>query len=327
MGRTPDILSTDAPDATRLALEALARGELVALPTETVYGLAADARNDRAVAQIYAAKGRPGFNPLIAHVDGCDMAERLVELSPLAMRLVEAFWPGPLTIVAPRRADAGVSPIAAAGLDTLAVRAPAHETTRGVISAFGAPLVAPSANPSGRLSPTCARHVVDGFQGRDGPTLVLDAGPSSVGVESTIVLVNGDDAVLLRPGGLSREVIEGVLGRSLPARRDGAVIDAPGQLASHYAPAARLRLEATAPRDDEAFLAFGETPQRRFQENLSLSRDLNEAAANLFEMLWRLDALVAANGLAGIAVAPVPATGLGLAINDRLARAAAPRTL
>ncbi len=308
------------------AAEAIGHGDLVGLPTETVYGLAADARNDAAVARIYVAKGRPSFNPLIAHVDGAEMARKLVAASDLTEELMEAFWPGPLTIVAPARAEGGISRHATAGLPTLAVRAPGGDLAREIIAAVGGPLAAPSANPSGRLSPTTAAHVAAGFADRDGPALILDDGPCAIGVESTIVRVDGDRATLLRPGGLPAGAIETATGASLLRRTDSAEVDAPGLTESHYAPIAPLRLNASAPEDGEAFLAFGAASKRQgAMENLSPAGDLREAAANLFEMLWRLDAEVAARGLTAIAVAPIPGAGVGAAINDRLLRAAAPR--
>lgn len=308
------------------AVEALRRGDLVGLPTETVYGLAGDARSDAAVAKIYAAKGRPAFNPLIAHVDGARMAGDLIEASDLTDALMGAFWPGALTIAALAKPGGGASKLATAGLPTLAVRAPGAALAREVIAAFGGPVVAPSANPSGRLSPTSAAHVAAGFTGRDGPALILDNGPCEIGIESTIVRVDGDEAILLRPGGLAAEAIEAVTGAPLRSRTSGSKIDAPGQIASHYAPIASLRLNAEAPTKNEAFLAFGAAPEEAsIMENLSPGGDLTEAAANLFEMLWRLDAHVAKAGLQGIAVARMPDGGVGAAINDRLARAAAPR--
>lgn len=297
-------------------------GGLVAMPTETVYGLAADARSDRAVARIYDAKGRPSFNPLIVHVADLAMARRFAAFSLLAERLAATFWPGPLTLVAPRRGESGISHLVTAGLDTIALRAPAHPVARALIAAFAGPLAAPSANPSGSVSPTAAAHVREGL--RDKVDLILDGGPSAVGVESTIVKVEGERATLLRPGGVSREDLEGIIGRPLLGPPIGA-IEAPGMLASHYAPRARLRINAEAPRSDEAFLAFGPAGDHPYTFNLSEAGDCVEAAANLFAHLRAADALCALRGLSGIAVAPVPARGLGEAINDRLSRAAAAR--
>lgn len=297
-------------------------GGLVAAPTETVYGLAADATSDRAVARIYEAKGRPSFNPLIVHVADVGMARRYAEFSPLAERLAAAFWPGPLTLVLPRRAEAGISLLASAGLATIALRAPAHPMMRALIEASGRPLAAPSANRSGTISPTTAAHVRDSLGNR--VDMILDGGACPVGVESTIVRIDGARAILLRPGGAPREAIERILGAPLEAAT--GAIEAPGMMQSHYAPNARLRLDATDPRPGEAFLGFGAVsaagPGAR---NLSAHGDLVEAAANLFAMLRDLDAWCASNDADAIAVAPIPNEGLGEAITDRLARAAAPR--
>jgi L-threonylcarbamoyladenylate synthase len=304
------------------AAACLAQGGLVAFPTETVYGLGADARNGEAVARLYAAKGRPAFNPLIAHVANIDAAQRLGRFDHDAEQLAAAFWPGPLTLVLPKAPDCPVSDLALAGLDTVAARVPAHPVAHALLEAFGAPIVAPSANRSGHVSPTSAPHVLADLRGRI--DMVLDAGPCNVGLESTIVACLGAPS-LLRPGGLAREEIERVLGRKLgralaapaatPAPR------APGMLASHYAPKARLRLNAEFPHGGEALLAFG--PQAPSSSalmlNLSPRGDLTEAAANLFSHLRALDA----SGAAAIAVMKVPREGLGEAINDRLARAAA----
>ena len=301
------------------AAKAIRSGELVAFPTETVYGLGADATNDRAVAKVYEAKGRPQFNPLIVHVATLGDALRLGEFNDVARKLAGASWPGPLTLVVPRREDSPVSLLASAGLPSVAVRVPGHEVALKLISAAGCPVVAPSANLSGRISPTTAEHVRTGLGGK--VALILDAGPCAVGVESTIVDCRGDAPSILRPGGLSREAIEQRLGRPIvPASADEKPA-APGQLASHYAPHSALRLDADSPRNGEAFLAFGPTPRRPRTLNLSAKRDLVEAAANLFRMLHELDAM----GPDAIAVAPIPHEGLGEAINDRLKRAAAPR--
>ena len=314
---------TLAPDADGIARAAaiLARGGLVALPTETVYGLGADARQGHAVAGIFAAKGRPRFNPLIVHVASAAAARRHVEWPARAEVLASAFWPGPLTLVLPLRADAGLSPLVTAGLDTLAIRVPAHPLARQLLAAFDGPVAAPSANPSGRISPTTAAHVLAGLDGRI--DAVLDGGPCPVGVESTIVGLAGPP-VLLRPGGLPAEAVEAALGAPLAMPQSAGAgpaaqaPTAPGQLASHYAPAAALRLNARAPRDGEVTLGFG---PGACDLNLSETGDLTEAAANLFGHLHRLDAA----GARAIAVAPIPDRGLGRAINDRLARAAAPR--
>ncbi|MEZ5920651.1 MAG: L-threonylcarbamoyladenylate synthase, partial [Parvularculaceae bacterium] len=280
---------------------------------------AADATNERAVARIYEAKGRPSFNPLIIHVTGREMAERYVVFSPLAVRLAEAFWPGALTLILPRREGADISKLASAGLSTLGVRAPAHPVASALLKAANVPLAAPSANRSGSISPTTAAHVKESLGGK--VDFILDGGKCDVGVESTIVKIDGDDACLLRAGGVARENIERVIGKKLLAPQSEAV-EAPGMLASHYAPNAKLRLNAAAPRADEAFLAFGPTKTYPNMLNLSATGDLGEAAANLFAHLHSLDALCAEKGLCGIAAAPAPMTGLGEAINDRLARAA-----
>jgi L-threonylcarbamoyladenylate synthase len=313
------ILKADR-DAITAAATCLAQGGLVAFPTETVYGLGADAGNGEAIARLYAAKGRPAFNPLIAHVADSQAARRLAVFDDAAARLAAAFWPGPLTLVLPKRPDCGVADLALAGLDSVAVRVPAHPVANALLKAFNGPVVAPSANRSGHVSPTDAAHVLADLRGRI--DLVIDAGPCAVGVESTIVSCLGEPT-LLRPGGLPREDIERVLGHALavPAIADEAPL-APGMLASHYAPKARLRLDASAPRADEALLAFGPAPAFSGTTlNLSARGDLIEAATNLFSHLRRLDAC----GATTIAVMPVPHEGLGEAINDRLARAAAPR--
>lgn len=319
----PTATLSDTPRGLRAAAALLAAGELVAFPTETVYGLGADARRDRAVARIFAAKDRPAFNPLIVHVPDLASAERLAEFDAQSRALAGAFWPGPLTLVLPRRADAEISDLAAAGLPTVAVRAPAHPLAQRLLAAFGGPLAAPSANPSGRVSPTTAGHVRDGLGGRI--AAVLDGGACPVGVESTILGFEEGSPVLLRPGGLPAEALEAALGRPLAAPRAGGGVAAPGQLASHYAPGVALRLDAEAPGPDEAWLGFGPLATRQPSIDLSPSRDLTEAAANLFAHLRALDALAAAGGVAGVAVARIPETGLGRAINDRLRRAAAPR--
>ena len=304
------------------AARLLIQGGLVAMPTETVYGLAADATNERAVAALYAAKGRPQFNPLIAHVATLDAAAVEGVLNAQARRLAERFWPGPLTLVVPVKLGRGVGLLARAGLQTLALRVPAHPVARGLIEAVGRPLVAPSANRSGHVSGTRADHVLADLSGRI--DAILDAGPCPLGVESTIVACLEDGARLLRPGALAREEIEACLGAQLTegGPHGGAPI-APGALASHYAPNARVRVNAQTLRPEEAGLDFG----GRFNVgggadvlDLSPTGDLTEAAANLFSYLRALDARAEA-----IAVAPVPRDGLGEAINDRLARAAADR--
>ncbi|MBC7163543.1 MAG: threonylcarbamoyl-AMP synthase [Roseovarius sp.] len=290
-------------------------GGLVAVPTETVYGLGADARDDLAVARIFEAKGRPRFNPLIVHLPGKEAARALVRWPDAAERLAAAFWPGPLTLVLPLRDGTGLSPLVTAGLGTLAVRVPAHPVAQGALRAFGGPVAAPSANPSGRISPTTAAHVLAGLSGRI--EAVIDGGPCAVGVESSIVGL-WDAPVLLRPGGVPVEALEAVLGAPLAVPQAGGTVTAPGQMASHYAPGAKVRLGASAAGKGEVMLGFGAVAG---DLNLSPSGDLREAAANLFHHLHALDA----TGAAGIAVAPIPEAGLGRAINDRLRRAAAPK--
>jgi L-threonylcarbamoyladenylate synthase len=301
------------------AAACLAAGGLVAFPTETVYGLGADAGNGEAVARLYAAKGRPSFNPLIAHVGSVDAARRLGRFDAAAERLAAAFWPGPLTLVLPKQPDCSVADLALAGLDSVAVRVPSHPIARALIAAFDGPVVAPSANRSGHVSPTSAAHVLADLRGRI--DMVIDAGPCAVGLESTIVACL-DEPTLLRPGGLPREEIECVLGRALVAApsEDTAPL-APGMLTSHYAPKAKLRLDADAPEPGEALLAFGPAPAAAVMLNLSPRGDLIEAAANLFSHLRALDT----SGVQRIAVMKVPHEGLGEAINDRLKRAAAPK--
>jgi L-threonylcarbamoyladenylate synthase len=310
------LLSSDSNGLAKAAT-LLRDGALVALPTETVYGLAGDATNDRAVARIFAAKGRPRFNPLIVHLADVAQVGRFAVLTPLARRLADAFWPGPLTMVLPLRADSGLSPLVTAGLDTVALRVPAHPVAQALLVAFGGPVAAPSANPSGRISPVTAQHVLDGLSGRI--DAVIDGGACTVGVESTIVDATGDTPILLRAGGVPVEAIT-ALGLKVPTRTGGAVT-APGQLASHYAPRGRVRLEVTAPAPGEVWVGFGPCPGATL--TLSETGDLTEAAARLFHVLHAADALAGAEG--SIAFAPVPQTGLGRAINDRLRRAAAPR--
>ncbi len=292
-------------------------GQLCAFPTETVYGLGADATNADAVLSIYETKGRPRFNPLIIHCADLAMAETLAEFSPLA-RLLATLWPGPLTLVLPAKPNNGLADIATAGLDSVGIRIPDHSLALALLAAVGRPLAAPSANPSGRLSPTTAEQVRLGFAGK---VPVLDGGPCQAGVESTIVRVEGDRVVQLRAGALARDTLEARLGITVQLAEHSEAISAPGMLASHYAPRALLRLNAE-PRQGEAFLGFGPMPAFAGPaQNLSASGDLHEAARNLFAMLHALDA----QGMAMIAVAPIPQTGLGEAINDRLQRAAAPR--
>lgn len=297
-------------------------GELVAFPTETVYGLGADATNARAVAKIFEAKGRPQFNPLISHVPDATEARRLVQWSDAADRLAAHFWPGPLTLVLMRSSDCPIALLATAGLDTVAIRAPAHPMAQELIRAAGVPIAAPSANRSGSISPTRAEHVAESLG--DKVAMILDGGPCEVGVESTVLDLTTEPPTLLRPGGATREAIEAAIG---PIALSGAVPTgdaprtSPGQLQSHYAPARPVRLDATTVAGDEALLAFGPNPPSGGKRTLNLSPtgDLAEAAANLFAHLRALDRC----DIARIAVMPVPHTGLGLAINDRLRRAAA----
>ncbi len=289
----------------------LRAGRLVAFPTETVYGLGADAANDKAVAAIFAAKGRPQFNPLIVHVRDLTEAETLADFSPAARELAKAFWPGGLTLVLPRKKSARLSLLVSAGLDTIALRVPANKTAQALLAAARCPIAAPSANRSGEVSPTRAEHVGDLAD------LVLDGGPTTLGIESTIIGFENGKPVLLRPGAIARENIEAVIGPL--AKRAGDAINAPGQLKSHYAPKTPMRLNAKDVNANEALLAFGAPLSgARVTRNLSAAGDVNEAAANLFAMMRELDAA----GADRIAVMAVPEHGLGEAINDRLRRAA-----
>ena len=312
-------------EAVAEAARCLAAGGLVAFPTETVYGLGADATDGTAVARLYAAKGRPSFNPLIAHVADVAAARRLAVFDSAAERLAAAFWPGPLTLVLKKRDDCPVAELATAGLDSIAIRIPNHSVARGILRALGRPVVAPSANRSGHVSPTTAAHVLSDLRGRI--DLIVDGGPTTVGIESTIVACL-DYPALLRPGGATRDAIERTLGTKLAdasAQESDAPL-APGMLASHYAPRSRLRLDADDVRPGEALLAFGPILPPGANAalrmlNLSARGDLIAAAANLFSHLRTLDALNAPT----IAVVPIPREGLGEAINDRLIRAAAPK--
>ena len=321
-GRTSTRVVPANADGVRAAAEILRAGGLVGMPTETVYGLAGLATSDAAVAEIYAAKGRPTFNPLIAHFADAEAAGREARLDAFALRLAERFCPGPLTLVAPVASGCSVSLLARAGLDTLALRVPGAEVARALIVAAGAPLAAPSANRSGAVSPTCAEHVLADLGDRI--PLILDGGPSGWGVESTVVACLGGAPLLLRPGAVAREEIEAALGVALGAAAPpGPAPIAPGALASHYAPRARLHLNATGAPADAARLDFAgrlsQGPGPRL--DLSPAGDLRQAAANLFAGLRTLDA----TGALTIFVAPIPESGLGAAINDRLRRAAAPR--
>lgn len=314
----------------RKAAERLKEGGLVALPTETVYGLGADATNDRAVASIFAAKGRPVFNPVIVHFSNKEQAAESVVFNDKASHLAELFWPGPLTLILPRQADAKISLLCSAGLPTLAVRCPAHPVARQLIKALGRPIAAPSANASGTLSPTTPQHVLNSLGENAG--MILAGGKASVGVESTVVDMTGDIPVLLRPGAVTLEDLQQHLGEVLVETE--AVNDnpkSPGQLLKHYAPQTPLRLKAIDVKPGEALLAFGSIKFMGIQgggaardlpanalQNLSEKGDLEEAAAHLFSMLHFLDS----GGFKSIAVMNIPEVGLGVAINDRLRRAA-----
>jgi L-threonylcarbamoyladenylate synthase len=297
--------------AITAAMELLRSGQIVAIPTETVYGLAADASNADAVAKIYAAKGRPDFNPLIVHVADQSAAQNLAEFSPMAHQLAQAFWPGPLTLVLPLRTDADIAGAVTAGLPTIAVRCPAHPVMHALLKKTGLNIAAPSANKSGGISPTRAEHVLAGLGGA--VPMTLDGGPCSAGLESTIVAVREHGWQILRPGPVTAAEIERVLGTS-PLKPSGDNIEAPGQLASHYAPSKAVRLNAIQPEPGEWHIGFG---AMEGNDNLSASGDLAQAAANLFDALHRADASAALS----ISVAPIPHEGIGVAINDRLQRA------
>lgn len=313
---------TPSQEEIARAAAALRAGDLVAFPTETVYGLGADATNDRAVAAIFTTKGRPRFNPLIIHVPDFAAAQHYGQFTNTAAQLARTFWPGPLTLVVPQQPDAGISDLVTTGLDTIAIRIPSHPVAQALLAQTVHPVAAPSANRSGRVSATSASHVRTDFEGSD--LIVLDAGPTQHGLESTIIDASDDELVLLRPGAITAEMILAETGlhvgeRTKPAARPNA----PGQLESHYAPHAQVRLNISEPKPGEALLAFGADvpPHDGPMINLSASGDTTEAAINLFAALRTLDA----SGCATIAVMPIPETGLGAAINDRLRRAAAPR--
>ena len=297
------------------AAEILAKGGLVAFPTETVFGLGADASDDFAVAKIYEAKGRPSFNPLIVHVSDVGMAKRLVEWNDLADHLARAFWPGPLTLVLPMRTDAGVSKLVSAGLPTVAIRVPRHPIAQSMLRAFGGPVAAPSANLSGKISPTRADHVLNGLNGRI--DAIVTQGHSENGVESTILHFDPNPTIL-RPGTITTADISSVLGQPVARLEHADNIIAPGQMTSHYAPRAAVRLNANDWHAGEKRLGFGDVT---CDLNLSPTGDLVEAAANLFDMLHQIDDMDGDR----IAVSPIPNHGIGIAINDRLSRAAAPR--
>jgi len=299
------------------AANLLQDGQLVSFPTETVYGLGADATNGQAVATIFAAKNRPSFNPLIIHLTSISDVEKYTELDETSRQLAEKFWPGPFTLILPVRKDAGLSELVTAGLDTVAVRIPNHPVAQELLKTCGRPLAAPSANKSGHISPTMASHVDQEF-GQE-LSMILDGGPCSAGVESTIVQINGDKIHLLRPGSITPKELQEESGLDVLINSDADNIIAPGQMKSHYAPNAAMRLNVTDPFAEEAYLAFGNSSHGAL--NLSPSGDLKEAAANLFSMMRRLDEETTQT----IAVAPIPMEGIGLAINDRLQRAAAPK--
>ncbi len=322
-----DILAADPAGIARAAA-LLRQGRLVAFGTETVYGLGADATDGQAVAGIFAAKGRPHFNPLICHYPSAGAAYADIGATPDAERLAEAFWPGPLTLVLPRRTGCRVDLLAGAGLDTLAVRVPGHPVARALAQAAG-PVAAPSANRSGGVSPTTAGHVLADLDGRI--DAILDCGPCVIGLESTVLDLSGGRPTLLRPGGVAIEAIEALIGPvgrglSIAQARAPHTLRSPGLLVSHYAPALPVRLDATDLRDGEALLAFGPALPAALHWNLSASSDLTEAAARLFAGLRWLDVQAPLHGLTGIAVMPIPDEGLGAAIRDRLQRAASPRS-
>ena len=330
-GALPDFQVLEAsPEAVVQAARVIRAGGLVAFPTETVYGLGADATNDRAVATIFSAKGRPQFNPLIIHVKDEVQAAEIAEFDERAQALAHKFWPGALTLVLKRKADAKLSLVATAGLDTVAVRAPNHPVAQALLHEAGVPIAAPSANKSGYISPTQALHVLMQFNDREGVNVIIDGGPCTVGVESTILDLTGPTPTLLRPGGVALEDLQALLG-PIDVLEDAGntledadkAITAPGQLQSHYAPSIPIRINVK-PEDrerGESLLTFGPDMPRRAALNLSKAGDLTEAAANLFTMMRALDM----PGIRGIAVVPIPNEGLGRAINDRLNRAAAPK--
>jgi len=307
------------PVSVNEAVEHLHNGEVVGMPTETVYGLAGLAGNDDAVLKIFETKGRPRFNPLIVHCADLNMAQSVAEFSDLAQKLATAFWPGPLTLVLPKKAGAKISDLVTAGLDTVAIRLPKHLVARELLKKLGQPVAAPSANPSGKLSPTSAQHVLSAFAG---VVPVIDGGVCEAGVESTILAIAGDQVILLRPGSITTEMVEQEIGVRVGTPASNKIV-APGMLKSHYAPNASVRLNITKPKPGDAFLGFGSVAGNGENcRNLSPSADLAEAAKNLFQFLRELDEL----GALSIDVAPIPNSGIGAAIIDRLARAAADRT-
>lgn len=305
-------------DTLDAAAEVLRAGRLVAFPTETVYGLGADATDEMAVARIFEVKGRPRFNPLISHVGSAEAALALGRFSELARAAAKNFWPGPLTIVVERAVDCPIAWLTSAGLQSIALRVPAHPLANDLLRRADRPIAAPSANRSGRVSPTRAEHVNSEFG--DQVSMILDGGTCSIGLESTVIDLSGPAPVLLRPGAVTREDLEALVG-PVTEPSTGGPITAPGMLASHYAPSCPVRLNAASPEPGEVFLGFGAARADEPGETLSATGDLVEAAGNLFHMLRTLDC----RGVSGIAVAPIPEHGLGAAINDRLTRAAAPR--
>lgn len=310
-------ISDPTPATIAKAARLLREGKLVAFPTETVYGLGADATSDEAVASIFAAKGRPQFNPLIVHVETLEQAEKIGVFDERARGLARLFWPGALTLVVPRRQDCGIAWLASAGLETIALRCPAHPIARALLQAFGGPIAAPSANRSGTVTATAARHVAESLG--TAVDLIIDGGPTAHGLESTIVGLIEARPTLLRPGAIARAEIEAVCGPLGAASDSADAPHSPGRLKSHYAPSTPIRINAAAVRDDEALLAFGEAlAGAKRTLNLSERGDLREAAANLFAMLRLLDR----DDVSGIAVMAIPNSGLGEAINDRLQRAA-----
>jgi L-threonylcarbamoyladenylate synthase len=317
MTEASHIIASTTGEAIAQAARRLDEGRLVAFPTETVYGLGGDAANDAAIAAVFDAKGRPRFNPLIIHVTDMDMAQRYVQISDTARRLARAFWPGGLSMVLPRRATCAVSLLAGAGLDTLAIRCPAHPAAQALISALGRPIAAPSANISGAVSPTTAAHVAQSLGGA--VDMILDGGPCRAGIESTVVDTSGERPVILRPGAVTQEEIEAVIGKlATTAEAGGHAPRSPGMQERHYAPNCPLRINVTAAEPGEVLLGFGPSAPPDAL-NLSQTGDIIEAAANLFAMLREMEHA----GARAIAVMPVPEIGLGRAINDRLRRAAA----
>ncbi|MDA7568703.1 L-threonylcarbamoyladenylate synthase [Emcibacteraceae bacterium] len=309
-------------EAIIMASDILKKGEVVSFPTETVYGLGADATNSDAIAKIFSAKNRPSFNPLIIHLPNTQMVEKYVELSQLTKDLSNIFWPGPFTMVLPLKKNSGISTLITAGLETVAIRVPSHPVAHTLLNEFNGPIAAPSANKSGQISPTTAQHVDQEFG--DELELIIDGGPCDNGLESTIVKVVYDQLTILRPGNVTVEEIQEKI--EVKIVTDTHPTDnpiAPGQLKSHYAPNANVRLNVINPEMNEAYLAFGDTNQVENMLNLSPSGDLEEAASNLFSMMRSLDQL----NLKTISVAPIPKSGVGVAINDRLERAAAPKDL